>query len=331
VDGRRGAGDHGLSKAEPDRDPSLKPTRKSIARVPTGARSSKHPPPAPPAERLLEGLYVVFQPIVDVTRRRVFAFEALVRNPSFPSPPVLFETALGCGRCGELGREIRRLAVAAASGWPLFLNVHPQEFGEGWIVRPDDPIFLHDSDVYLEITESVPLSHFSLVTPIIRELRAKGARLVVDDLGAGYSNLRYIADLEPEVVKLDRGLIAGCHKDKRQRTLITSLVRLCDDLGARVVAEGIELADELVAIIDTGVQFAQGYLIAKPGVDMPLCSPESMAILELRSDAPPVTARGARGSNGQNLPAPVELGRMRRGTPPVPTRRSSRSFRPNKG
>jgi EAL domain-containing protein (putative c-di-GMP-specific phosphodiesterase class I) len=301
----------------------LKVTRKSLNRVPTGPRGSKHPPPALPGEKMLEGLYVVFQPIVDVTRRRVFAYEALVRNPSFPSPPVLFETALGAGRCGELGREIRRLAIQAAAGWPIFLNVHPQEFGEGWIVRPDDPLFAHDSDVYLEITESVPLSHFSLVTPIIRELRAKGARLVVDDLGAGYSNLRYIADLEPEVVKLDRGLIAGCHKDKRQRTLITSIVRLCADLGARVVAEGIELADELSAIVDTGVQFAQGYHIAKPGVDLPEPSRESLAVLALR-DGPPTSGRTFRGSHSA-----VEIGRIRKNSPP--TSKRGRSVRPPKG
>lgn len=286
----------------------MKPTRNSQSRIPTVAR-----PPTdglrPPSERLFEGLYVVFQPIVDVTRSRVFAFEALVRNPSFPSPPALFEAALAAGRCGELGREIRRKAVAAASGWPLFLNVHPQEFGEQWIVRPDDPLFLHDADVYLEVTESVPLSHYALVTPIVRELRSKGAKLVVDDLGAGYSNLRYIADLEPEVVKLDRGLIAGCHKDKRQRTLIKAIVRMCDDLGARVVAEGIELADELVALIDTGVQYAQGYLIAKPGVDLPEMSPESLAVLAMRTSdrEPPKSQRNP----------PVEVGRVRRNSPAV--------------
>ncbi len=299
----------------------MKPTRKSIPRIPTMARPSMSTLAAP-SDRLLEGLYVVFQPIVDIRRRRVFAFEALVRSPSFPSPPALFDEALAVGRCGELGREIRRKAVAAASGWPLFLNVHPQEFGEPWIVRPDDPLFLHDADVYLEVTESVPLSHYALVTPIIRELRSKGARLVVDDLGAGYSNLRYIADLEPEVVKLDRGLIAGCHKDRRQRVLITSIVRLCGDLGATVVAEGIELSDELVALMDTGVQYAQGYLLARPGVDLPEATPESLALLALPA--------GDRDPPTSHRPPPVEAGLIRRNSPSVTTRRP-RSSRPPKG
>ncbi len=298
-----------------------------MGRIPTGARNSRSSIPAlalppSPAERLLEGLYVVFQPIVDVMRRKVFAYEALVRSPSFPSPMVLFDTALGAGRCGELGREIRKLAVANASGWPLFLNVHPHEFGEPWIVRPDDPLFMHDHDVFLEITESVPLSHFQLVTPILRELRGRGVRLVVDDLGAGYSNLRYISDLEPEVVKLDRGLIAGLHKDKRQRTLVGGIVRLCADLGARVVAEGIEEPDELACVMDCGVQLAQGYLIAKPASDLPGISDAAATVMMMRSDYPPPSKSRA---------APTEIGRIRKNSPSQQTRRVPRaSVRPPK-
>lgn len=294
----------------------MKATRKSIGRIPAAARNSKSsipaivPPGASLAERLFEGLYVVFQPIVDVGRRKVFAYEALVRSPSFPSPMVLFETALGSGRCGELGREIRKLAVANAGTWPLFLNVHPQEFGEAWIIRPDDPLYTHDGDVFLEITESVPLSHFQLVTPILRELRSRAVRLVVDDLGAGYSNLRYISDLEPEVVKLDRGLIAGLHKDKRQRTLVGGLVRLCADLGARVVAEGIEEPDELASVMDCGVQLAQGYLIAKPQTELPGISEAAATVLMMRSDLPPSTKASRAGA--------TEIGRMRKGSPTQP-------------
>lgn len=92
---------------------------------------------------------------------------------------------------------------------------------------------------------------------------------MVDDLGAGYSNLKHIVDLEPKIVKLDRGLIAGCGRGTRQQRLVTSVVRLCDDLGAQVVAEGIETMDELRALRDTGIHFGQGYLFARPGFPLP--------------------------------------------------------------
>jgi EAL domain-containing protein (putative c-di-GMP-specific phosphodiesterase class I) len=99
---------------------------------------------------------------------------------------------------------------------------------------------------------------------VLSEIRSKGISLAVDDLGAGYSNLKYISDLAPEVVKLDRALVSNLADNARLRTLVTALVRLCQDLGARVVAEGIEQLDELHAVRDTGCHFGQGYLIARP-------------------------------------------------------------------
>jgi EAL domain-containing protein (putative c-di-GMP-specific phosphodiesterase class I) len=215
-------------------------------------------------------LRVVYQPILELDTGEVFAHEVLVRTEQFSSPPALFETAVE-GQCtGALGRIIRQLAVRGCDSHPLFLNIHPNEFDEGWLVRPDDPIFEYEPGVYLEITESVPLSHFRLCGSVLREIRSKGINLAVDDLGAGYSNLKYIADLAPEVVKLDRALVSNLADEKRLRTLVSALVRLCHDLGARVVAEGIELLDELHAVRDCGCHFGQGYLIARPAPEPPI-------------------------------------------------------------
>lgn len=214
---------------------------------------------------------VVFQPIVDPHEGGVFAYEALARCKAkgLVNPMTLFEVASEQKLCGRLGRALRELAVDACN-YPLFLNVHPHELADRWLVQPDDPIFSHEPGVFLEVTESVPLSHHALVTGTLNELRGKGVGIVVDDLGAGYSNLRYIADLEPEIVKLDRGLVEHLDKDKRRGKLVTSIVRLCVDLGARVVAEGIETRDELSAVMDAGVHFVQGYLIARPAAPPPV-------------------------------------------------------------
>jgi EAL domain-containing protein (putative c-di-GMP-specific phosphodiesterase class I) len=104
---------------------------------------------------------------------------------------------------------------------------------------------------------------------MLREIRGKGIYLVVDDLGAGYSNLKYIADLSPRVVKLDRELVAGLTRGSRLHRLVASLVRLCRELDASVVAEGIETVDELAAVCDAGVRFGQGYLLARPAFTPP--------------------------------------------------------------
>jgi len=220
-------------------------------------------------------LSVVFQPIVDLETGESFAFEALVRCavPQYSSPPILFERASLIGCAGRLGRMIREIAVPLASGYPLFINIHPHELNEGWLVRPDDPLYLHDSAVYLEITESVPLTHFDLVMSVLKEVKTRGdVKLVVDDLGAGYSNLKSIADLEPDIVKLDRGLILGIDRSSRQQQLVRSVVRLCRELNAKVVAEGVETVSELSALRDTGADFAQGFLFARPSYPIPIPS-----------------------------------------------------------
>jgi EAL domain-containing protein (putative c-di-GMP-specific phosphodiesterase class I) len=216
-------------------------------------------------------LSVVYQPIVSLTTMEPFAYEALVRSdsPHWVSPPKLFDEAIKSGYVGALGRAIRELATAHHTELPLFLNVHPNEFDESWLVQPDDPIFTHDQPIYLEVTESVPLTHFAYCHSVLREIRGKGVALAVDDLGAGYSNLKYIADLKPEIVKLDRMLIADLADDRRAQVLVRHIVQLCQELGALVVAEGIEQETEMKVVIDCGAHYGQGYYFARPAYPAP--------------------------------------------------------------
>lgn len=217
-------------------------------------------------------LYVAFQPIVDFERRDLFGYEALARcrSTDFKDALALIKEALATGCMGELGRELRTIAVRSCPRTGLFLNLHPAEFNEGWLVRPDDAMFFHDEPLYLEITESVPLSHYQHCHGVLEEIRGRGISLAIDDLGAGYSNLKYIADLSPKIVKLDRQLIANLRTETRLHRLVASLVKLCDALGAKVVAEGIETIEEMRAVIDTGAHYGQGYLFARPAAPAPI-------------------------------------------------------------
>lgn len=215
--------------------------------------------------------FCVFQPVVDLKTQKIFAYEALARtkSPDFDGPLAMFAAAVAENLTGELGRVLRSMALDGCQGHPLFLNIHPAELNEKWVVQPDDPIFQHSEDVYLEITEAVPLSHFRLCKDMLAEVRGRGVHLVVDDLGAGYSNLKYIADLHPRVVKLDRGLIAGLARNTRLYKLVAGIVRLCGELDSKVVAEGIETEEELDAVIAAGARYAQGYLLARPAYPPP--------------------------------------------------------------
>jgi EAL domain-containing protein (putative c-di-GMP-specific phosphodiesterase class I) len=236
-------------------------------------------------------VFCVFQPLVDLRTQKVFAYEALARTkaPEFEGPMQLFAAAVAENVTGELGRLLRALSLVGCPGHPLFLNIHPAELNERWVVQPDDPVFQHSEDVYLEITEAVPLSHFRLCKDMLAEVRGRGVHLVVDDLGAGYSNLKYIADLHPRVVKLDRGLIAGLTKDTRLFKLVSAIVRMCTELDSRVVAEGIETETELEAVIAAGARYGQGYLLARPAFPPPpITWPAKVAAAPGRAPTNPV-------------------------------------------
>ncbi|MBI3180233.1 MAG: EAL domain-containing protein [Deltaproteobacteria bacterium] len=210
---------------------------------------------------------VAFQPIVDLDSGRTFAVEALARcqKKGLESPLVLFTQASAEKASGRLGRLIREVAFSEVSALPLFVNVHPDELAERWLVQPDDPLGFHDPPVFLEITEGAAFTHFELCSSVLMELCTRtGVHLVVDDFGAGYSNIQRILDLTPSVVKLDLALIRNIHQKPRQQAVVRHMVALCADLGCKVVAEGIETLDELLATRDLGVHYGQGYLLAKP-------------------------------------------------------------------
>ncbi|MEI9953149.1 MAG: EAL domain-containing protein [Pseudomonadota bacterium] len=130
--------------------------------------------------------------------------------------------------------------------------------------------FFHERAVYLEVTESAAFSYFSLCVNVLKEICSRsGAFLVVDDFGAGHSNLKRIIDLEPHVVKLDLALVRGIERANGSRSWCGKWSRCARELGARVVAEGIETEEELAAVIDTGAHYGQGYLFARPAFPIP--------------------------------------------------------------
>lgn len=171
---------------------------------------------------------------------------------------------------GRLGRLLRQTVFDRCDDQRVFVNIHPHELSSRWLVRADDPLGFHEEGVFLEITETAAFEYFDLCRSVLREVCDRtGAHLVLDDLGAGYSNLNRFLELEPDVVKIDRALVAGIDKDPRKRIMVKHLTALFVELGSTVVAEGIETADELSAVVDAGVHYGQGYLLARPAFPIP--------------------------------------------------------------
>jgi EAL domain-containing protein (putative c-di-GMP-specific phosphodiesterase class I) len=255
---------------------------------------------------------VVFQPIVDLSTGKQFGLEALARckRPALKDPVILFKQAVRDQSTGFMGRIIREVAFARCEGIPLFVNLHPEELSARWLVRPDDPMNFYDAPVFLEITETAAFQYFDLCQAAMAEVCSRcGARLVIDDFGAGYSNLKRVIDLRPAIVKLDRDLVTGIDQDERQLALVSYVVKLCYGLGAKVVAEGIETVEELKAIRATGAHYGQGYLLARPAFPIP----------EVNW---PLTADGRRRPSGR--PRPRSSGSLRavRASKPPPSDRS---------
>jgi EAL domain-containing protein (putative c-di-GMP-specific phosphodiesterase class I) len=243
---------------------------------------------------------MVFQPIVDIATGELFAHEALVRCkiPQWASPALLFAAAEKERACGHLGRVIRQQTFERCQDAALFVNVHPEELSQRWLVRPDDPLYFHEREVYLEITEAAAFTHYDLCMSVLKDVCARaGVHLVVDDYGAGHSNLARILDLNPKVVKLDGALTRGIDKDRRRQVIVRHMVALCVDLGAKVVAECVETVDELKAVADQGVHLAQGYVLARPAFPIP----------EIHF---PLARRGAPQAAARPHPPPKPIGKI---------------------
>jgi EAL domain-containing protein (putative c-di-GMP-specific phosphodiesterase class I) len=121
----------------------------------------------------------------------------------------------------------------------------------------------------LEVTEHAPVDDYTELNSALRDLRRRGLRLAIDDAGAGFASLRHIVLLSPHLVKLDITLIRNVDSDEVRRAVVTAITAFASQIGARVVAEGVETAAELATLRDIGVQFAQGFFIGIPG-DIPV-------------------------------------------------------------
>lgn len=228
-----------------------------------------------------DSLTALFQPIMDFSRRRIFGFEGLIRGPSnspLHAPINLFDAAAKANRVTELDLLCRSTTIQAyaAARLPgrLFLNVNPeaveasdhrrsrtQRFLEQIGVRPDQ--------IVIEITEHQPIDDYSLVRRAISHYRNMGFTIAIDDLGAGYASLRHWSELRPDFVKIDRHFIEGVDTDRLKQEFVRSILDIANGAGTRVIAEGIETAEEYRCLWTMGVSLGQGYYFARPGTRPP--------------------------------------------------------------
>ena len=215
-------------------------------------------------------LRTAFQPIVCVRSGRVVGVEAMSRFPAEPAqgPDQWFRDADRAGRGVELELAALERAASRTGSLPahlyLSLNVSPATLTSVDLPLLLEGLGLSPDRVVVEVTEHVGVDNYDQLQAARQRLRAAGIRLAVDDAGAGFASFRHIVRLQPDVIKLDRGIISGIHAEPAQRALAGALVSYAHEVGALVVAEGVETAEELSTVACLGVDAVQGYLLGRP-------------------------------------------------------------------
>jgi len=181
----------------------------------------------------------------------------------------------GSSSPAEEGKLVITLAPPAPVEQPakvernrLSLNVHAATLGRdaGFVTfllnTARDSAFAA-KQLIVEIVEYAPVWNEPVLSSVA-ELRDAVVRIAVDDIGLGHSNLRMILDVEPELFKIDRYFVDGCHADPRRVAVIASVCQLARSFGAATIAEGIEEACDVAPLVDCGVSLFQGYFFGKP-------------------------------------------------------------------
>ncbi len=277
---------------------------------------------------------VVFQPIVDLRRGVIAGYEALARfgASAAPSPDLWFAAADRAGVAARFEARVLREALAARDRLPpncfLAVNVMPH-----LLTAPEVAAVWLDADLnglVMELNEAISTAERAPeIVVTAQALRDRGGVIALDDVGSGYAGLRQLALIRPELVKLDRDLVARANVDRVRRTLAELVNVFANRLGAWVIAEGVERDEELAMLVALGIPFGQGWHLGRPAASWQRLDPTISRRIRLLAQR---TERGdGVGSLLEQLWTPGEDARPHRDAPPAATRRPGMAPRPRSG
>jgi EAL domain-containing protein (putative c-di-GMP-specific phosphodiesterase class I) len=221
-----------------------------------------------------------YQPKIDLKSGEITGVEALVRwrhpQRGLVGPVQFISIAEDCGLMLPIGRWVLRESCRQAKAWQeaglpdieMAVNVSSVEFrnddfleGISTILKETglDPRYLE-----LELTESVLMQHAEFSVPLLRKLKAMGVRLAVDDFGTGYSSLSYLRQFPIDTLKVDQSFIHEINAETDEATIISAVINMGCRLKHRVIAEGVETAEQLAFLRAHGCDEGQGYYFGRP-------------------------------------------------------------------
>jgi EAL domain-containing protein (putative c-di-GMP-specific phosphodiesterase class I) len=210
---------------------------------------------------------IVLQPIHRLDTGHSAGAEALARfaDAGIRPPNLWFDDAFGVGLGVELELAAVANALAAMSYVPadhyVSINASPETVLSDRLA----PLLAASprADLVIEVTEHARVDDYAALRAALKDLR-RYARIAIDDVGAGYSSLRHIIALEPDILKLDMSLTRDVDHDPARRALAGAMVNFASRIGASIVAEGVERSEERDVLRDLGVAYGQGYLFSRP-------------------------------------------------------------------
>jgi EAL domain-containing protein (putative c-di-GMP-specific phosphodiesterase class I) len=222
----------------------------------------------------------VFQPIVSLATGRIAGYEGLSRFPEADGrrPDEWFDLARRCGM-GPLLQALALRRMIEIPGRPnrtwLSLNLDAGALATDAVqgALPEDL-----SGIVIEVTEQELPPDDEALQRTLDGLRARGARIALDDAGAGYAGLQHVVRIRPDIIKLDRSLVRGVDRDAERLALIESFVAFSARTGASLCAEGIETDEELQVLVDARVDLGQGYRLGRPGPPWASPAPEARGL-----------------------------------------------------
>jgi len=227
---------------------------------------------------ILEGGHIttMYQPIISLQNGSVLGYEALsrIKIPScLLNIEQLFTIAAETKRLWELEKLCRTEALKNAAAKPrvakLFINVDPniiedRELKSGFTCEKLREYGLDPNDIVFEVTERSAVKTMSAFTAAIEHYQRQNFKIAIDDFGSGYSGLNRACSCSPNYIKIDMGIIQGIDVDAYKKSAVSSIVKFCREIGIHLIAEGIETEAELATVIRLGVDYGQGYYLARP-------------------------------------------------------------------
>jgi EAL domain-containing protein (putative c-di-GMP-specific phosphodiesterase class I) len=225
---------------------------------------------------LRERMVTAYQPIMDLEDRTVLGFEALSRGPrgsGLESADALFGAATRHNLLIELDRLCRKRALLSSGRIPsnakIFVNTLPAtirdpQFRGKALIDFLDKAQVSPDRIVIEITEKLVIDNYNLFRETMAYFTDLGMSFAVDDVGAGYSGLESIARLKPTYLKIDMLLVRDVHASLVNREMVNAIIHLGRGIGSEVIAEGIHTDEEAKALREMGIDWGQGYLLARP-------------------------------------------------------------------